>query len=126
MRNDPPRRTTLSMTAAALVSSLPFAEEGLRRRGTLRAEFTAAGKALGSGSGWVLLSYSPRDRRLVNTWAADHTMTLANGRPILALDLYEHAHHMDYGARTAADVDAFVQVIRWDNVAALFERYSRE
>ena len=30
------------------------------------AEFSAMGKALGGGSGWVLLTYSPRDKRLVN------------------------------------------------------------
>ncbi len=33
-----------------------------------QAEFTAMGKALGGGSGWVLLTYSPRDARLVNQW----------------------------------------------------------
>ena len=91
-----------------------------------KAEFSATGKALGGGSGWVLLSYSPRDKRLINTWAADHTMTLANGRPILALDMYEHAYHMDYGARAAAYVDAFMQGIRWSNAQSLFERYSKE
>ena len=37
-----------------------------------RAEFVAMGKAEGGGSGWVILSYSPRDKRLVNQWAADH------------------------------------------------------
>jgi Fe-Mn family superoxide dismutase len=49
------------------------------------------GKALGGGSGWVLLSWSPRDRKLVNQWAADHCHTLAGGTPILALDMYEHS-----------------------------------
>src|SRR5262249_56378191 len=33
-------------------------------------EFAAMGKALGGGSGWVLLSWSPRDRKLVNQWAS--------------------------------------------------------
>ncbi|MCR5881306.1 superoxide dismutase [Phenylobacterium sp. J367] len=63
------------------------------------AEFSGMGKALGGGSGWVLLAWSRRDGRLVNTWAADHTMTLADGAPLLALDMYEHAYHMDYGAQ---------------------------
>src|SRR5262249_11455180 len=44
-----------------------------------RAEFVAMGKALGGGSGWVLLSWSPRDCKLVNQWAADHCHTLAGG-----------------------------------------------
>jgi len=91
-----------------------------------RAEFSALGRAEGGGSGWVLLSYSPRDKRLVNQWAADHTNNVAGGRPILALDMYEHAYHMDYGAGAGGYVDAFMAAIRWDNVAALFDRYSRE
>jgi Fe-Mn family superoxide dismutase len=91
-----------------------------------RAEFSAMGKAQGGGSGWVILSWSPRDRRLVNQWAADHTTTLAGGRPILALDMYEHAYHMDYGAAAARYVDAFMEAIGWDNAARLYEQYSRE
>ena len=91
-----------------------------------KAEFSATGKALGGGSGWVLLAYSPRNKRLINTWASDHTVNLAGGRPILALDMYEHAYHMDYGAKAAAYVDAFIQGIRWSNAATLFERYSKE
>ena len=46
-----------------------------------RSEFTAMGKALGGGSGWVLLSWSPRDHMLVNQWASDHCHTLAGGTP---------------------------------------------
>jgi len=90
------------------------------------AEFAAMGRAEGGGSGWVLLTYSPRDKRLVNQWAADHTNSVAGGRPILALDMYEHAYHMDYGASAAAYVDAFMAAIHWDNVAALFNRFSKE
>lgn len=80
------------------------------------AEFTAMGKALGGGSGWVLLTYSPRDGRLVNQWASDHAHTLAGATPILALDMYEHAYHMDYGAKAAAYVDAFMKNISWASV----------
>lgn len=89
-------------------------------------DFSAMGKALGGGSGWVVLTWSPRDKRLMNVWAADHTHSLANGRPILALDMYEHAYQMDYGAKAAAYVDAFMKQIRWDNAASLYERYSKE
>jgi Fe-Mn family superoxide dismutase len=91
-----------------------------------KAEFAATGKALGGGSGWVLLSWSPHDKRLVNSWAADHTMTIAGGRPILALDMFEHAYAMDYGAKAAAYVDAFMQGIRWDTVASRLETYSKQ
>lgn len=90
-----------------------------------RTEFTAMGKAEGGGSGWVLLVWSPHDRRLVNQWAADHTNTVAGGRPILALDMYEHSYHMDYGASAAGYVDAFMAAINWNNAASLFDRYSK-
>lgn len=86
------------------------------------AEFAGMGKALGGGSGWVLLTWSPRDRRLVNTWAADHSMTLAGGVPLLALDMYEHAYAMDYGAKAAAYVDAYMKVIDWRNASAAFAK----
>jgi Fe-Mn family superoxide dismutase len=90
------------------------------------AEFSAMGKAEGGGSGWVILSYSPRDKRLVNQWAADHTTTLAGGRPVLVLDMYEHAYHMDYGAAAARYVDIYMEAIKWDNAAKLYDQYSRE
>jgi Fe-Mn family superoxide dismutase len=90
-----------------------------------RAEFVAMGKAEGGGSGWVLLTWSPRDKRLINAWAADHTTTLAGGQPILALDMYEHAYHMDYGAKAGDYVEAFMQAIRWSNADSLYENHVR-
>lgn len=81
-----------------------------------RTQFIAMGKALGGGSGWVLLTYSPRDKRLINQWASDHAHTLAGATPLLALDMYEHSYHMDYGAKAAAYVDAFMTNIDWSAV----------
>ncbi|HJV61186.1 MAG TPA: Fe-Mn family superoxide dismutase [Albitalea sp.] len=85
-----------------------------------RAEFTALAKAMGGGCGWALLSWSSREGRLLTHWAADHTDLLAGATPILALDMYEHAYHMDFGARAAAYVDAFMKNIHWD---AVYQRY---
>ncbi|OYU98825.1 MAG: superoxide dismutase [Burkholderiales bacterium PBB5] len=87
-----------------------------------REEFIAMGKALGGGSGWVLLVFQPREGTLVNQWAADHTHALAGGVPILALDMYEHAYHMDFGAAAGAYVEAFMGNIDW---AAVYGRYQR-
>ncbi len=90
-----------------------------------RSQFTAMGRAEGGGSGWVLLTYSPRDKRLVNAWAADHTTTLAGGTPILAMDMYEHAYQMDFGAKAGNYVETFMKVIRWQNADRLYEQVSR-
>jgi Fe-Mn family superoxide dismutase len=90
-----------------------------------RTEFAAIGKAEGGGSGWVILAYSPRDKRLVNQWAADHTTNIAGGQPVLVLDMYEHAYQMDYGAKAAAYVDAYMEAIRWENAGKLYDQASR-
>ncbi len=82
-----------------------------------RREFVAMGKALGGGSGWVLLSLGLSDARLRNVWAADHTHAVALGMPILALDMYEHAYHLDFGANAGAYVEAFMANIAWNRVA---------
>src|ERR1700681_3674730 len=86
-----------------------------------RFEFTAMGKALGGGSGWVLLSWSPRDRKLVNQWASDHCHALAGGTPILALDMYEHSYHIDFGAKAADYVSIFMAAINWPAVRRAYD-----
>ena len=91
-----------------------------------KTQFTAMGKAEGGGSGWVILAYSPRDKRLVNQWASDHTTTVAGGRPVLALDMYEHAYQMDQGAKAAAYVDVYMEAIRWENAGKLYDQYARQ
>jgi Fe-Mn family superoxide dismutase len=85
-----------------------------------RDEFTAMGAALGGGSGWVVLTYIPRDRRLVNQYASEHNQAVAGGVPILALDMYEHAYHIDFGANVKAYVDTYMRNLDWK---ALEERY---
>ena len=85
-----------------------------------RTEFVAMGKALRGGSGWVLLSRSPRDGTLSNVWAADHTHTLAGGTVVLALDMYEHSYALDFGANADAYVEAFMDNIAWERIANRF------
>jgi Fe-Mn family superoxide dismutase len=68
----------------------------------------------------VLLSYLPRDRRLVNHTGADHDGAVAGATPILALDMYEHAYQLEFGANAAAYVAAFMRNIDW---AAVLARY---
>lgn len=87
-----------------------------------RHDFTAMGKALAGGSGWVLLTLSGRDGRLRNVWSADHTHASADGRVVLALDMYEHAYHLDFGTRAGAYVDAFMGNVHWDRVGGRYGR----
>jgi len=86
-----------------------------------REEFVAMGKALGGGSGWVLLTFNPREGTLVNQWAADHAHALAAGVPLLALDMYEHSYHVDYGAAAGAYVDAFMDNVDFPKAYARYQ-----
>lgn len=86
------------------------------------AEFSAISKALAGGSGWALLTWSERLGRLTNQWAADHCHTVADGAVVLALDMYEHAYAIDFGAKAAAHVDTFMRNIHWERVEARLSR----
>jgi superoxide dismutase, Fe-Mn family len=89
---------------------------------TWHMEFTAMAKAQAGGAGWALLVWSERLGRLVNQWAADHAHGLAGRAPILALDMYEHAYHMDFGAKAAAYVDAVMANLHWERIASRYRR----
>jgi Fe-Mn family superoxide dismutase len=85
-----------------------------------RAEFIAMAKALAGGSGWAILAWSKRLGRLVNQWAADHAHGLSGATPILAIDMYEHAYHLDFGAKAAAYVDQVMANLNWQRIGARY------
>jgi Fe-Mn family superoxide dismutase len=80
------------------------------------AEFKRTANALGGGSGWAMLAYNVYNGEVHNYWAWDHMHNAPMGRPLLVLDMYEHAYHMDYGAAAAKYVDAFMQNVKWEEV----------
>jgi superoxide dismutase, Fe-Mn family len=84
------------------------------------AEFKRTGNALGGGSGWVIFAHNFQTGELHNYWSWDHMHNAPFSRPLLALDMYEHAYHMDYGAAAAKYVDAFMQNVNWEEVNRRF------
>jgi Fe-Mn family superoxide dismutase len=80
-----------------------------------RDEFIGLAQSLAAAqsAGWVLLSYVPRDGRLINHVATDDGHSIAGGIPLLALDMYEHAYHLDFGANATAYIAAFMRNIDW-------------
>lgn len=82
-----------------------------------RRDFVGAARALAGGSGWVLLTYSRRDKRLWNQIAGDDAQAAVDAAPVLALDMYEHAYHQDFGANATAYIDAFMRNVDWAAVA---------
>src|SRR5258705_2083296 len=61
-----------------------------------KSELLAMANALSGGSGWVVLTYVPRDRRLINQYASEHSQSVAGGIPILPPHMYGHAYPIDF------------------------------
>lgn len=80
------------------------------------AEFKRTANALSGGSGWVVLALNLHTGEAHNYWAWDHSTQAVLGVPLLVLDMYEHAYHIDYGAAAARYVDAFMDNVSWDEV----------
>jgi superoxide dismutase, Fe-Mn family len=81
-----------------------------------RREFVGIAQSLAGGSGWAVLGWSRRQRRLANHLAVDDTQTGVDTAPVLVLDMYEHAYHIDFGANATAYVDAFMRNVDWTAV----------
>lgn len=84
------------------------------------ADFKRTGNALGGGSGWVIFAHNFQTGELHNYWSWDHMHNAPFSRPLLAMDMYEHAYHMDYGAAAAKYVDSFMQNVNWEEVNRRF------
>jgi len=71
------------------------------------------------GSGWTWLAYNPAEHRLSIFSTTDAvTPLLMNVKPILTLDVWEHAYYLDYQHDRAAYIDAFVdRLVNWETAA---------
>lgn len=76
-------------------------------------------KATGAlrGIGWVVLYEDPPSGRLFNTWINEHDLGhLAGCRPLLIMDVFEHAYLPDYGLKRGDYIQAFFDQIDWQAV----------
>ena len=92
------------------------------------ADFTVAFKAEATkqfGSGWVwLIVDRSGNLQITSTQNQDNPLmrgAVVPGKPILALDLWEHAYYLDYQYKRKNYVDAFFNVINWNKVAENYE-----
>ena len=84
------------------------------------ADFRRTAMSLAGGSGWCVLVFNLHTRSLHNHWAWDHMHGAIAGVPLLALDMYEHSFHMDYGTAAARYVDAWFRNIDLEVVEARY------
>ncbi|MBL8190444.1 MAG: superoxide dismutase [Acidobacteria bacterium] len=85
-------------------------------------EYRKAAAGLAGGSGWVNFTLNLHTGELHNYWAWDHMHNVPTGVTLLALDMYEHSYHMDYGSAAAKYIDAFMQNVNWEEVNRRYVR----
>ncbi|MDD4894394.1 MAG: superoxide dismutase [Candidatus Omnitrophica bacterium] len=73
------------------------------------------------GIGWVVLYWEPTRGRLLNIWVNEHNIGhIVAAKPLLVMDVFEHAYMTDYQLDRAKYIDAFFKNINWDVVTKRF------
>ncbi len=83
-------------------------------------QFSAAAVAV-EGSGWTLLCWNPLFEKLEILTAEKHqNLTQWGVTPLLVLDLWEHAYYLQYQNKRKAFIDAWWNLVNWEDVNARF------
>ncbi|MEW6088344.1 MAG: Fe-Mn family superoxide dismutase [bacterium] len=70
------------------------------------------------GIGWVVLCLDPQNGRLMNLWINEHdTGHIAGSKPVLVMDVFEHAYLTDFQIDRAGYIDVFFNNINWPEVS---------
>lgn len=79
-------------------------------------QFSAAAAAV-EGSGWTLLCFVPAFNKLEILTSEKHqNLTQWGAVPLLVLDLWEHAYYLQYQNRRAAFIEAWWNLVNWEDV----------
>ena len=104
--------------SAIINDQLPIIKAIIRDFGSLeafQAEFEQKGTTL-FGSGWVWLA-ADKDGKLVITQETNAGNPVTKGlKPLLTMDVWEHAYYIDYRNRRAAYLQSLWQIINWDEI----------
>ncbi|HVP30308.1 MAG TPA: superoxide dismutase [Myxococcota bacterium] len=92
------------------------AEAGFGSFDAWKADFVGVGKM--RGVGWAICYQDPSSGRLSNHWVTLHEVgNVAGFRPILVMDVWEHAYLLDYApADRPKYIDAFLANVSWTAV----------
>lgn len=75
------------------------------------------------GSGWAWLVYNPLTRGVQIQTMPNQTSPLTLGlMPLLGLDVWEHAYYLKYQNRRPEYVQAWWNVVNWEDVARRYEQ----
>jgi len=83
---------------------------------------TAAGTIFGSGWAWLCVQKGGKVE-VCSTPNQDNTLMPGvgcGGHPILGLDVWEHAYYLNYQNKRPDYIEAFFNIINWDEVSKLY------
>jgi Fe-Mn family superoxide dismutase len=84
-------------------------------------EFSQAAVSV-EGSGWAALAFCRQTGRLMIMQIEKHNMNVyPTFKILMALDVFEHAYYIDYKNERARFVDAFWNIVNWNEVRKRFE-----
>jgi Fe-Mn family superoxide dismutase len=86
---------------------------------SFRELFTKAGVTR-FGSGWAWLALDPQGKLLVYSTANQDSPLMVGNIPILGLDVWEHAYYLKYQNRRPDYINAWWNIVNWEEVAASF------
>lgn len=95
-------------------------EENFKSFKAFQDEFVSTGMI--RGIGWVILYMDPNDHQLRILWINEHDLGhLAGGKPLLIMDVWEHAYLTEFGLDRKAYILAFFENIDWEVVNTRFK-----
>ncbi|MFA6520797.1 MAG: Fe-Mn family superoxide dismutase [Candidatus Gracilibacteria bacterium] len=108
----------MNKTSAPLSTESALYKKIAERFGSYEAfekDFRATGAM--RGIGWVILAYNKEEGRMFNIWVNEHDVgLLVDAKPLLVMDVFEHAFMLDYGLKRADYIAAFFKAIDWKAV----------
>ena len=84
-------------------------------------KFTTAGMTR-FGSGWAWLSIDKSGALTVESTANQDSPLMEGRKPVLGLDVWEHAYYLKYQNRRPDYIGAWWNVVNWDAVAEVYKK----
>ena len=113
LKKDSPFKETLGVGKAIIQKFGSFEK--------FKEEFTnAAVTVFGSGWAWLVLDNSTKQLEIIQTKNQESPLSL-NKKPLMGVDVWEHAYYLKYQNQRPAYLEAFFNVINWEKVEELFE-----
>lgn len=73
------------------------------------------------GSGWIWLSLTPEKNLVIHTLPNQDSPLLQGYRPLLGLDVWEHAYYLKYQNKRPDYITAFWNIINWEEIAKKYQ-----